>query len=107
MAISSNFGDLLPKGVRWKELNGSTTNPTANMATTCNQKFNTNILETYFNTRTTKGGQNDLFDMVEVGILQSSVVLVLNLMGPICLEIFINLFSSQIISNKFIPLLQL
>ena len=29
-----------------------------------------------FNTRTTKGGQNDLFDMVEVGIPQSSVVLV-------------------------------
>ena len=30
-----------------------------------------------FNTRTTKGGQNDLFDMVEVGIPQSLVVLVL------------------------------
>ena len=31
----------------------------------------------FVNTRTTKRGQNDLFDMVEVGIPQSLVVLVL------------------------------
>ena len=38
------------------------------------KKLNIKIL----NTRTTKGGQNDLFDMVEVGIPQSSLVLVLS-----------------------------
>ena len=39
----------------------------------------------FFNARTTKGSQNDLFDMVEVGIPQSSVVLVLilcDIIGP-------------------------